>query len=261
MNLKRLSDPFNEDEIEWRVGQCGIKNGKPWVMCLAYVQARAIMNRLDEVCGPENWRISYDFIKGEQAITPGVIGRLSILIGDRWVTKEDGAEQTDIESFKGGLSSALKRAGSVWGIGRYLYMLESAFGQVDPNGKFWGKTKDNTEFRWDPPRLPSWALPEGAAVGSNGIHPEDPGFGNGLTNNNAWMFTFGQWKKRTVEEVYRDPKFGPEKLSSYITYLEDNSKKTGKPLSQSAKDAIQHIESFLGAMENNSSGANADVPF
>lgn len=251
IDLKKLAIPFPENEIEWRIGQCGKKgNGQIWATCLAYVQARAIMNRLDDICGPENWCISYDFIKGDQAVTPGVIGNISIFYDNRWISKADGAEQTDIESFKGGLSSALKRAGSVWGIGRYLYGLDSGFAQISNNGKNWGKTKDGTEFHWDPPRLPAWALPDGSGVESNGIHPEDPGTGNGDTTPRGWVFGFGQWKARTVEQVYNDPKFGPEKLSGYIEYLEGNSNKTGKPLGQQALEAIEHIEHFLGAMEN-----------
>src|ERR1700722_16092206 len=130
MNLELLKAPFPADEIEWRVAQAGMRDGQPWAMCLAYVQARSIMDRLDQVCGPANWTSEYSFIPGSQGMSAGVICKLSILCGEQWVTKEDGAEQTDIESFKGGISSALKRAGSAWGIGRYLYGLESGFAEI-----------------------------------------------------------------------------------------------------------------------------------
>jgi hypothetical protein len=157
MNLEKLKDPFKEDEVEFRVGQSGEdRNGKPWVMVLAYISARAILDRLDEVVGPGNWKVSYDFPSAT-----GVICNLSIKIGDEWVTKCDGAEQTDIESFKGGISSALKRAGSAWGIGRYLYSLESSFAQVHENkveGSQYGKTKSGKVFYWTPPKLPAWAI-------------------------------------------------------------------------------------------------------
>lgn len=254
MNLKLLSDPFQEDEIEWRIGQCGKKaNGQIWATCLAYVQARAIMNRLDDVCGPDKWRISYEFIKGEQAITPGVIGNLAILVGDRWVTKSDGAEQTDIESFKGGLSSALKRAGSVWGIGRYLYKLDAAFAQISSNGKFWGQTKDKTEFHWDPPRLPAWALPPGSPVGTNGIHPEQPGLQDGHTVDKGYLIDFGKWNKRTLEEVMRNE--GPDAIKDYIDYLERSAIDKNKPIDPNGKVGIfiYQAAEFLGAFENDQS--------
>ena len=54
MDLSKLKEPFSENDIEWRVQQSGETNGRIWAKVLAYVTARAIENRLDEVCGPEN---------------------------------------------------------------------------------------------------------------------------------------------------------------------------------------------------------------
>ena len=79
---------------------------------------------------------------------------------DEWVTKWDGAENTDIEAVKGGLSGAMKRAAVQWGIGRYLYKLEESWINANENGAYRGKTKDGTPFKWDAPSLPSWALPK-----------------------------------------------------------------------------------------------------
>lgn len=165
MDLEKLKVPFSADEIEWRIAQSG-KNGTLWAYCLAYISARAILDRLDQVCGPENWKVSYEFVG-----TTGVMCNLSIRCAfdpitsefSEWVTKSDGAEMTDIEAFKGGISSALKRAGSAWGIGRYLYSLETGKALIvergsHPNAKY-GKLKDGTAFYWLPPELPLWALP------------------------------------------------------------------------------------------------------
>lgn len=168
MDFSKFLTPFEESHIEWRLAQCGKKNdGGVWGTCLAYIQARAIMDRLDEVAGPEYWKAEYSFIG-----TAGVICKLSIKCGGEWVTKEDGAEQTDIESFKGGISSALKRAAVLWGIGRYLYDLESGFIQEVTKGApgaRYGKTKDGAQFYWVPPKLPAWALPP-----SKNAHPSAP---------------------------------------------------------------------------------------
>jgi len=156
VNLKDLALPFEENEIEWRIGQSGMREGKPWAKCLAYIQARAIMNRLDDVCGPENWKVNYSFV------AQGVICHLSIKVGDEWVSKEDGSEFTEIESFKGGISSALKRAAVPWGIGRYLYSLEAGWAEFcDKNrrGSYSSKI-DNQWFSWLPPLMPEWALPK-----------------------------------------------------------------------------------------------------
>jgi hypothetical protein len=73
------------------------------------------------------------------------------------VWKEDGAENTDIEAVKGGLSGAMKRAAVQWGCGRYLYGLEETFGMVHEFAQnVAGKGAER--FRWNPPALPDWAL-------------------------------------------------------------------------------------------------------
>ena len=111
--LKKLREPFRKEELEFRVG--ATNNDKSMGLALAYVQARAIQNRLDELFGVDGWTVSY------KEISAGFICSLSIKINDRWVTKEDGAGMTEYESVKGGISNAFKRvASSGFGIGRYL---------------------------------------------------------------------------------------------------------------------------------------------
>jgi hypothetical protein len=75
------------------------------------------------------------------------------------VTKWDGAENTDIEAVKGGLSGAMKRAAVQWGIGRYLYDLDEGWANIHDRGRHSAKDKNNKWFKWDPPELPPWALP------------------------------------------------------------------------------------------------------
>lgn len=157
MELSKLKEPFPAKDIEWRVQRSGVKSGKPWAMVLAYVTNRAIMERLDDVCGPENWKNYF-----EQGPDGGILCGISVKCGGEWVTKYDGAANTDIESVKGGLSSAMKRAGSQWGIGRYLYNLDTGFANIDKNGRFSAKAKDGGKdvwFKWNEPALPKWALP------------------------------------------------------------------------------------------------------
>jgi len=165
--MDRLKEPFEADQIEWRIGRSGeTKEGKIWATALAYVQARAVQDRLDEVFGPLGWRVSYQFINHEKQA--GVLCEIAVKDKEGfWVSKHDGAEQTDFEPFKGGISGAFKRAAVCWGIGRYLYGLEEEFVDVVDRsvpGARYGKlkTKDNREvvFHWLPRSLPEWALPK-----------------------------------------------------------------------------------------------------
>ncbi len=151
-----LAEVFPEADIEWRLQQSGDKSGKIWGKCLAYVTNRAIMQRLDDVIGPDKWK--NEFQTGPHG---GVLCGISIKVGDEWVVKFDGAENTAIEAIKGGLSGAMKRAAVQWGIGRYLYNLEEGWVTVDDKGKFSGKLKTGKYFKWNPPSLPIWAVPEG----------------------------------------------------------------------------------------------------
>lgn len=159
IEFKALTEPFEPKCVLWRVGRAGLTNdGKPWAMVLAYVDARAIQERLDQVCGPENWKVEY------QPVGKAFLCGLSIKCGVEWVTKWDGSDETDIEAFKGGISKSLVRAASVWGIGRYLYDLPDGWATFTLETKnAYGRAeipaKSGKWFGWHPPELPSWARP------------------------------------------------------------------------------------------------------
>ena len=106
--LNELKKPFPVDAISWRIGQKSKDKTKAKILC--YIDARDVMDRLDEVCGP-NWQDDYKEVKGRIVCT--------ITIGG--ISRSDGAGDTDFEGEKGGLSDAFKRAAVKWGIGRYLY--------------------------------------------------------------------------------------------------------------------------------------------
>ena len=111
---EELAKPFKDEDVFWRVD----RSFKTWARVLCYLDARAVMDRLDEVVGPENWQDQYhETASGKNICT------LSIRVDDDWVSKSDGAGNTNIEGDKGGLSDAFKRAGVKWGIGRHLYSL------------------------------------------------------------------------------------------------------------------------------------------
>ena len=126
MKLELLDSPFPAQDIEWRIQQAGKNNSGIWVKVLAYVTNRAIMKRLDEVCGKSGWCNEYRDIPNNGGVECG----LSIKVDDEWITKWDAAEKTQVEAVKGGRSGAMKRAAVQWGIGRYLYDLDVGFATV-----------------------------------------------------------------------------------------------------------------------------------
>jgi hypothetical protein len=146
--MKQLQAPFDPSDIEWRVGSTTADKTKG--LALAYVTNRAIQNRLDEVFGPFGWQNEFREWKGSSQIC-------GISVWDstknQWITKWDGADDSQTEAVKGGLSDSMKRAGYQWGIGRYLYNLPAVWVPIKQQGKSYVIERE--------PILPDWALPEG----------------------------------------------------------------------------------------------------
>lgn len=114
--FEKLSAPFPPEAIHWRAQT--LTNDGSKALALAYLDARDVMDRLDEVCGPAGWQSSIT-----ETPSGRVLCKLELWDGERWIAKTDGAGSTAVEGEKGGISDALKRAAVLWGIGRYLYDL------------------------------------------------------------------------------------------------------------------------------------------
>ena len=147
-DLARLADPFPAADIEWKPG--ATTRDKTKGLAMAYLTSRAVQQRFDDVCGPADWR--NEFREGPGG---GVLCGISVRIdrGDgtsEWVTKWDGADNSQVEAVKGGLSGATKRAAVQWGVGRYLYDLPATWVRLDDRGRF-----------AEPPRIPAEHLPQG----------------------------------------------------------------------------------------------------
>jgi hypothetical protein len=126
-----LAAEFPRDAVHWRVqGSPYERNGEWSAMALAYIDARDVMDRLDEVCHASGWQ-------SEFTETPSgrVLCRLGLNIQGEWIWKTDGAGGTQVEADKGGVSDALKRAAVQWGIGRYLYRLPAPWVPCEVNQK------------------------------------------------------------------------------------------------------------------------------
>ncbi|MGG7060125.1 Rad52/Rad22 family DNA repair protein [Clostridium nigeriense] len=125
-----LKKPFTFEEIEWRIGSSFERNGEIKALALPYVTSRAIMDRLDAVFGLDGWEDEYQSWGNNAQLCA-----ITVRIGDRFIKKWDGAESTDIESVKGGLSNALKRTAVKFGIGRYLYSFDPIWVRCEIKGK------------------------------------------------------------------------------------------------------------------------------
>lgn len=166
VDFEALAAPFEPSELEWRVGSKTKKGDKSTL--LVYLTARAVMARLDAVAGPAGWRDAYTPLFDGGRIA-GYLCELSLEVEPgRWVSKVDGADVTDIEAIKGGISSALKRAASKWLVGRYLYDVDSRWHPIKegygPDDKSvycpMGPGKDGPAGHVMIPQLPDWALPK-----------------------------------------------------------------------------------------------------
>lgn len=120
---------------------------------MAYIDARQVMDLLDESVGMANWQCEYRDIGGKMYCGIGIRVGMAKLINDlydkngmsitmtgeteldgrnrikqlmndidnSWVWKWDMGTESDFEEEKGEASDAFKRAAVKWGIGRFLY--------------------------------------------------------------------------------------------------------------------------------------------
>ena len=122
-----LHAPFTDEEIKWlpkittkKQGQGRVpieRNGQRVAGCMAHIDARQVMDRLDKVVGSGNWSDSY----APAAIGRGVECTLTVM----GVSKVDVGIPSDQDPEKGAYSDALKRAAVKFGIGRHLYDIDT----------------------------------------------------------------------------------------------------------------------------------------
>ena len=176
--LTKLKEPTQANEIEWRV-QSNTSTGK--TVIVPYIQNRAIMNRLDNIIGASFWRNEFEKW-GEKGVKCGI----SIYIKEieQWVTKFDGADETNIEPTKGGFSDSMKRAGVQWGIGRDLYEYPRVM--LDEKVKF----------------IPEWALKDLETITQNVL--------NGSNQDFYLIKNKGQSKNDPTKDFVKAPKVDPK---------------------------------------------------
>lgn len=136
--LGKLNAPTPKNEIKYRPGSTFNWAEKKYARMLAYVDARYVQDKLDEIVGIGNWENRYS--RDEKGILfctititferkDGVVGTIS---------KTDCGTESNVEQQKGEVSDAFKRCAVNFGIARDLYNLP------DPKGfKYVAEMKGN----------------------------------------------------------------------------------------------------------------------
>jgi hypothetical protein len=132
----RLAAPFPPERVQWRLG--AIDQDSKRGMALAYIDARDVQDRLNEVMGT-HWQCRY--VPMPNGTTCCEIG---LNLDGAWVWRANGAGNTDLEGEKGAYTDAFKRAAVLWGIARYLYGLASPWVAVEQRGRTWAIRKDES---------------------------------------------------------------------------------------------------------------------
>lgn len=126
-DLQRLEEKM---DFQWRV-QSFSKNSST-ASCVAYIDARDVQRRFDEVVGKQAWKNEYRMINDVLFCGIGVYCEIAKDIYD-WVWKWDCGNEGKTEEFKdkSAASDAFKRAAIHWGVGRFLYDIPIEF--IDSN--------------------------------------------------------------------------------------------------------------------------------
>jgi hypothetical protein len=156
----RLAHPFAADEVGWKPQTVSKDQTKALAIC--FIDARAVMDRLDEVLGPMGWEDRYEILPDGCAVCSL---RVRAAPGGEWVTKTDVGGPSDQKDpgdrRKAALSDALKRAAVKLGIGRYLYRLGGEWVPYDAQRRRLKAV----------PKLPAWALPARKDADPAPAHP------------------------------------------------------------------------------------------
>src|SRR5205814_4680930 len=161
-----LSEPFDPGEIKWRVTATSTnqtRNGpQKRGQLVAYADQRAYTDRLNEVFGEWGWTRSYDVQvaqnferrapgdKKQTAVAAKVVVVSTVTVhglgahtgvGEEWADDQNAATRAEAQAFK--------RACTCFGLGRYLYDLDTVWVDLD---------QYNRPVRT--PNLPEWAVPD-----------------------------------------------------------------------------------------------------
>jgi hypothetical protein len=124
---RALAEPFDPRDVKLKPQM--VQGTR--ALAVAYVDARAVQDRLDAVFGVDGWQTEFT------ALANGAVAcRLSCRFPGGWVAKGDvggPSEQPDAgDRMKAAFSDGLKRAAVHFGVARYLYRLPAQWLDYDP---------------------------------------------------------------------------------------------------------------------------------
>lgn len=155
---RRLREPFDPKEVDFRVqGRASESTGK--AQCVAYIDARAVQDRLDQVVGAGNWAFDWTPLVIDNGEVQVAKGTLTVY----GVAKSDAGSASNFEQTLGAVSHCFKRAAVHWGIGRYLYNLPMAWVAVERGGRISEATLSDLRAK-----LPRPSQPAGTTAATNG---------------------------------------------------------------------------------------------
>lgn len=122
-----LIKPFPQSVVELK--PTATTNDKSRALASPYVDMRCYYNRLDKICGPENWASSIILSNRGAVCALTIFGVTKAATGDYPIDARDENPVTSAES------QAFKRACSAFGLGRYLYSLPQIWADYDEKKK------------------------------------------------------------------------------------------------------------------------------
>ncbi len=188
-HFEEFGKPFEASDICWRLQY--VDKAKSEGYAVPYLDARAIADRLDAVVGQNCWKDSYTpwhscTVEGKQKQSQLCTIYIYNEELKEWIGKTDGAEDSDIEPVKGGLSDSFKRAAVKWNIGRYLYGFEPIWVKAKQRGNSYVIEKsEETKLRNEYNRIISVMFGDGKSqpkqVKQNNPQPEQKQTDNVVT--------------------------------------------------------------------------------
>jgi hypothetical protein len=127
---------------KWKVQT--VSKTKPKGQCVAYIDARDVMDLLDRAVGFQNWKDEYQYVNNQWLCGISIKNEEG-----EWVTKWDTGTAGNMEAEKSAISDAFKRAAVKWGVGRFLYDLEMKWIDMDKPGKGAKPVDKNGNIIWD----------------------------------------------------------------------------------------------------------------
>ena len=125
-----LCAPFAPEAVEWRIQGKGGANQR--AQLVAYVSARAVAERLDDVVTPGGWSFDWSPLHVDAG---GNVQTARGVLTIHGVSKSDIGTASNFEASKGCVSDALKRCAVLWGVGRDLYGLPQVWVTLDAQGR------------------------------------------------------------------------------------------------------------------------------